>query len=45
MYLFEVKAKAEMKEPWDYYKQVQEIPGEQAFRALEQGGCYLAKTN
>jgi hypothetical protein len=24
---------------------VLEIPGEQAFRALEQGGCYLAKTN
>ena len=37
MYLFEVKAKAEMKEPWDYYKQVLEIPGEQAFLPLEQG--------
>lgn len=45
MYLFEVKAPAEIKEPWDYYKQVLAIPGEQAFRELEQGGCYLAKTN
>lgn len=45
MYLFEVKAPAEMKEPWDYYKQVLTIPGEQAFRSLEQGGCYLAKSN
>ena len=41
MYLFEVKASGEMKEPWDYYKKVLEIPGEQAFRPLEKGSCPL----
>ena len=45
MYLFEVKAQSEMKEPWDYYKQVLEIPGEQAFLPLNKGGCSLVKTN
>jgi branched-chain amino acid transport system substrate-binding protein len=45
MYLFEVKAKAEIKEPWDYYKQVLEIPGEQAFLPLAKGGCSLVKSN
>jgi branched-chain amino acid transport system substrate-binding protein len=45
MYLFEVKAMSEMKEPWDYFKQVLEIPGEQAFRPLDKGGCPLIKTN
>lgn len=45
MYLYEVKAPAEMKEPWDYYKQVLEIRGEQAFRPLDKGGCSLVKTN
>ncbi|MGD9921026.1 MAG: ABC transporter substrate-binding protein [Pseudorhodoplanes sp.] len=45
MYLFEVKAPGEMKSPWDYYKQVLEIPGEQAFRPLDKGGCSLVKAN
>ena len=45
MYLFEVKAKAEMKEPWDYYKLVLEIPGEQAFLPLDKGGCPLVKNS
>ena len=45
MYLFEVKAPGEMKGPWDYYKQVLEIPGEQAFRPLDKGGCSLVKAN
>ena len=45
MYLFEVKAASEMKEPWDYYKQMLEIPGEQAFRPLDKGGCPLVKAN
>jgi branched-chain amino acid transport system substrate-binding protein len=45
MYLYEVKAPVEMKEPWDYYKQVLEIPGEQAFRPLGKGGCPLVKAN
>src|SRR4051812_29561120 len=41
MYLFEVKAPAESKGEWDYYKQLQTIPAEQAFRPLDQGGCPL----
>ncbi len=45
MNLYEVKAPAEMKEPWDYYKLVLEIPGEQAFRPLDKGGCPLVKAN
>lgn len=43
MYLFEVKKPAESKGPWDYYKLVQTIPGDQAFRPLEEGGCPLVK--
>ena len=46
MYLFEVKKPAESKGPWDYYKLIATIPGEQAFRPLDQGGCpMLAKKN
>jgi branched-chain amino acid transport system substrate-binding protein len=43
MYLFEVKKPAESKAPWDYYKLVQTVPGDQAFRPLDQGGCPLVK--
>ncbi len=43
MYLFEVKAPKDSKAPWDYYKQIQTIPGEQAFRPMDQGGCPLVK--
>ena len=39
MYLFEVKSPAESKGPWDYYKLVATIPGEEAFRPIDQGGC------
>lgn len=41
MYLFEVKAPSESKEPWDYYKLVRTIPGDEAFRPLKKGGCDL----
>jgi branched-chain amino acid transport system substrate-binding protein len=41
MYLFQVKAPAESKGPWDYYKLVQTIPAAEAFRPIEQGGCPL----
>ncbi len=34
MYLFEVKKPAESKYPWDYYKLLATIPGDQAFSAL-----------
>src|SRR3954452_15971042 len=41
MYLYEVKKPAESKGPWDYYKLVKEVPGDQAFRPMDQGGCTL----
>ncbi len=41
MYLLEVKTPAESKKPWDYYKLISKIPGEQAFFTLEQSGCKL----
>ena len=41
MYLFEVKKPSESKGPWDYYKLIGTIPGEQAFRPLDQGDCKL----
>ncbi len=40
-YLFEVKTPSESKAPWDYYKLVQTIPADQAFRPLDQGNCPL----
>jgi branched-chain amino acid transport system substrate-binding protein len=45
MYLFEVKKPAESKGPWDYYKLLATIPGEQAFRPMDQGGCALVAKN
>ena len=42
-YLFEVKKPSESKYPWDYYKLQQTIPADQAFRPLNEGGCYLVK--
>lgn len=42
-YLFEVKKPGESKAPWDYYKLVQTIPAEKAFRPLNEGGCPLVK--
>src|SRR3954453_17382824 len=43
MYLFQVKAPAESKAPWDYYKLVHKIPAEEAFRPMDQGECPLVK--
>ena len=43
MYLFEVKSPAESTEAWDYYKLVNEIPADVAFRPLEDGGCELVQ--
>ncbi len=43
MYLFEVKPPAESKRAWDYYKLIRAIPGEEAFRPMEQGECVLKK--
>jgi branched-chain amino acid transport system substrate-binding protein len=41
MYLYEVKKPSESKGSWDYYKLVKEVPGEQAFRPMDQGDCNL----
>jgi branched-chain amino acid transport system substrate-binding protein len=41
MYLYEVKKPSDSKGPWDYYKLVQEIPADQAFRPLSQSDCSL----
>ncbi len=41
MYLLEVKKPSESKKPWDYYKVLATIPGEEAFFKLEQSGCAL----
>ncbi len=41
MYLVEVKAPEDSRRPWDYYKILSIIPGDQAFRPLGEGKCHL----
>jgi len=41
IYLFQVKTPTESKAPYDLYKLISTIPGEQAFRPMAQGGCNL----
>ena len=43
MYLFQVKSATELQGPWDYYKVLKRIPGQDAFRGLDKGGCPLVK--
>lgn len=44
MFLRQVKSPAESKSKYDYYKLLAEIPGNQAFRPIEEGHCpYLEK--
>ena len=43
MYLFEVKKPSELKGPWDYYKQIAVIPGEEAFQLPGPNQCPLVK--
>ena len=43
MYLFQVKSPQESKYPYDYYKQLAVIPGDQAFRPLSESECPLVK--
>jgi branched-chain amino acid transport system substrate-binding protein len=43
MFLFEVKKPEESRAPWDYYKVLAEVPGDQAFRPMKDGGCPLIK--
>ena len=39
MFLMQVKTPAESKYPWDYYKVVQTIPGDQAFTTKAESKC------
>jgi len=41
MYLVEIKKPSESKYPWDYYKILRTIPGDEAFRPLDKGNCPL----
>ena len=43
MYLYEVKKPEESKGPWDYYRLIRTIPGDEAFRPMDQGECPLVK--
>ena len=41
LYLVQVKSPEESKYPWDYYKIVETIPAEEAFRSVEASECSL----
>lgn len=43
MLLVQVKKPAESKYPWDYYKVLATIPGDEAFRPLSESECPLIK--
>jgi branched-chain amino acid transport system substrate-binding protein len=43
MRLFQVKSPSESHYPWDYYKLVATVPGDQAFAPLSQSKCPLVK--
>lgn len=43
MYVMQVKTPAESKYPWDYYRLIRTIPGEQAFGSLADSTCPLLK--
>jgi len=43
MFLMQVKSAKESTEPWDYYKVVAKIPGEEAFTKLADSKCPLVK--
>ena len=43
MYLFEVKSSKDSSTPWDYYKTVVKVPGDQAFTSVADSKCALLK--
>jgi len=43
MYLMQVKAQSESKYPWDYYKVVASVPGDEAFTTKAESKCSLWK--
>ncbi len=42
-YLYQVKSPSESKYPWDYYKLIATIPGDQAFQPLSLSRCPMIK--
>jgi branched-chain amino acid transport system substrate-binding protein len=42
-YLFEVKAPGESRGAWDYYKLLQTVTAEEAFRPLAEGACPIVR--
>jgi branched-chain amino acid transport system substrate-binding protein len=45
MHLFEVKSSKESKYPWDYFKKIGTLPGDQAYRSLTDGKCSFVMKN
>jgi branched-chain amino acid transport system substrate-binding protein len=43
MYLVEVKNPEEVKYPWDYYRVLRTIPGEESVRPLAESECPLVR--
>jgi branched-chain amino acid transport system substrate-binding protein len=43
MFLFQVKSAKDSTTPWDYYKLVAKVPGEQAFTTVAESKCSLLK--
>ncbi|MDI3383735.1 ABC transporter substrate-binding protein [Xenophilus aerolatus] len=43
MYLMQVKSPAESKQPWDYYKVVSKLPGDQVYTTKAESKCALWK--
>ncbi|MCM2295546.1 ABC transporter substrate-binding protein [Rhodoferax sp.] len=43
MYLYQVKSPKESTTPWDYYKTIAKIPGDQAFTSPAESKCALLK--
>ena len=43
MYLAQVKSPSESKSPWDFYKILATVPGDEAFRPLSASACPIVK--
>jgi branched-chain amino acid transport system substrate-binding protein len=43
MYLFQVKTPKESTTPWDYYKTMAKVPGDQAFTTVAESKCSIFK--
>ena len=43
MYLYQVKSVKESTTPWDYYKMIAKVPGDQAFTSVADSKCALLK--